>query len=74
MAVIAPRLPTMKYWKSLPVSSPAELLYLPKLGILVVFSLLPTPLKGLSKDEVAETSETLRFCTATQAGARTAGN
>lgn len=56
----------MKYWKTLlPVSPPLDL-YFWKLGILVV-SLPPIPLKGLSNDEVWDTSETLRRCCAATA-------
>lgn len=71
IAEMAPIVPTMKYWKTLLVVSPPLDLYFLKLGILVV-SLLPMPLKGLSNDEVWDTSETLRRCcvaTATEARA-----
>lgn len=53
--------PTIKYWKTLFPVSPPLVLYFLKLGILVV-SLPPIPLKGLSNDEVLETSEMLRRC------------
>lgn len=58
---MAPIVPTMKYWKTLLPVSPPLVLYFLKLGIFVV-SLPDMPLKGLSNDEVLETSETLRRC------------
>ena len=49
-------------------------LYFAKLGIRVVFSELPTPLKGLSKDDEIETSEMEREWLLNAVQARTAGN
>ena len=51
IAVKAPKVPTMKYEKTLFVVSPPFAMYLPKLGILVV-GLASAPRKGLSNDEV----------------------
>ena len=65
-------MPTMKYWKTLLLVSPPRFMYLLKLGILVERAPVP-PLKGLSNDEVLETSVTLRFCREALA-TRTAGN
>jgi hypothetical protein len=50
------------------------LLYFAKLGIRVVFSELPTPLKGLSKDDEIETSEMERKWLLSAVQTRTAGN
>jgi hypothetical protein len=61
MAVMAPKVPTMKYWNSLFCCSLPRFLYFAKLGIFVV-SLPPTPLKGLSKELEADTSDKLRRC------------
>jgi len=56
-ALTAPNVPTRKYWYTLPLVSPPLDRYFAKLGIEVVFSLLPYPLNGLSKDDVLEASE-----------------
>lgn len=59
MAVMAPNVPTMKYWNSLLEPSLLLLLYAANEGILVV-SLPPMPLKGESNELDADTSERLR--------------
>ena len=81
MAVMAPKVPTMKYEKTLLVVSPPVAMYFPKLGILVV-GLASAPRNGLSNDEVCwyspavarcMTSALPRLCIA-EAGARKAGD
>ena len=60
IAVIAPKVPTIKYWNSLFDPSLPLLLYAANEGILVVSLPPPMPLKGLSKELEAETSDWLR--------------
>ncbi len=67
----APKVPTMKYWNTLFLSSPLLDLYLPKLGILSV-PVDAMPLNGESNDEVVVVS-TLRFWIRAEE-VRTAGN
>lgn len=72
---MAPIVPTMKYWNTFKPDSPPLFLYFAKLGILVVAWALPAPLKGESKEDDVDTSDTERLwvCRAEQE-ARTAGN
>lgn len=62
MAVMAPKVPTMKYWKSLgPVSPPAFLYFLNE-GMAVVSLRSPRPRNGL--EVFGATSALPRFCMA----------